>query len=224
MTRDPIDFEFLARAPLFRGAQPQQINGMLGCLGATQRAYAKGELILRRGQRAKTMGLVLAGSVSIESSDISGSVSVLGHVGPGRVFAETYAALPEEPMVVDVVALEPTRVLFLNVAQVMHTCSHACAHHQLIADNLFAIFARKNLGLSQRIFSSAPKSIRGKVLAYLAFQASANQSLEFDIPFNRQQLADYLGVDRSALSAELSHMAKEGILETRRSHFRLFEQ
>jgi CRP-like cAMP-binding protein len=101
----------------------------------------------------------------------------------------------------------------------MTTCPRACGHHNQIALNLNLISARKNLALTRRIFHAAPKSIRGKALAYLSFNAAQAGSREFDIPYNRQQLADYLGVDRSALSAELSRMQRDGLITTQRSHF-----
>ncbi len=148
-----------------------------------------------------------------------GNVSVVGFCEPGEVFAETYAIIRDEPMMIDVVAVEPTDVLFLDTAKIMSTCPKACSHHGQIGRNLNMIAAQKNLALSRRIFHSAPKSIRGKVLSYLSFIAAQANSDEFDIPFNRQQLADYLGVDRSALSAELSRMQSDGLIETTRSHF-----
>ena len=120
---------------------------------------------------------------------------------------------------VDVIAAEDTTVLFLNLSKVLATCSHACPHHSRTSTNMTAIIARQSLALSRRILHVAPKTIRGKVLAYLSDVAERAGKREFDIPFDRQQLADYLGVDRSALSAELSRMQKAGLIETRRSHF-----
>jgi len=135
------------------------------------------------------------------------------------MFGEAYAAIPDEPLMVDVIAAEDTTVLFLNLAKVLATCSHACPHHSRTSTNMTAIIARQSLSLSRRILHVAPKTIRGKTLAYLSDIAERTGKREFDIPFDRQQLADYLGVDRSALSAELSRMQKEGLIETRRSHF-----
>lgn len=166
-----------------------------------------------------TVGLVLEGSVRIENVDVWGNVSVVGVCGSGGMFGEAYAAVPDEPLLVDIVAAEDSTVLFLNLSKVLSTCSHACANHARASRNMTAIIARQNLALSRRIFHVAPKTIRGKVLAYLSDEAERVGSREFDIPFDRQQLADYLGVDRSALSAELSRMQKADILESRRSHF-----
>ena len=178
--------ELLAMTPLFSGSKPEEIDTMLGCLAARERRYGKGARIHRMGDVITTVGLVLEGSVRIESVDVWGNVSVLGVKGTGGMFGEAYAAVPGEPLMVDVVA---------------------------------AIIARQSLALSRRILHVAPKTIRGKVLAYLSDVAERAGKREFDIPFDRQQLADYLGVDRSALSAELSRMQKAGLIETRRSHF-----
>ena len=211
--------ELLAMTPLFSGSKPEEIDTMLGCLAARVRRYGKGARIHRMGDVITTVGLVLEGSVRIESVDVWGNVSVLGVKGTGGMFGEAYAAVPGEPLMVDVVAAEDTTVLFLNLSKVLATCPRACPHHSRTSANMTEIIARQSLALSRRILHVAPKTIRGKVLAYLSDVAERAGKREFDIPFDRQQLADYLGVDRSALSAELSRMQKAGLIETRRSHF-----
>ena len=211
--------ELLAATPLFNGSKPEEIEAMLGCLAAYERHYEEGARIHRMGDVITTVGLVLEGSVRIESVDVWGNVSVLGVKGTGGMFGEAYAAVPGEPLMVDVVAAEDTTVLFLNLSKVLATCPRACPHHSRTSANMTEIIARQSLALSRRILHVAPKTIRGKVLAYLSDVAERAGKREFDIPFDRQQLADYLGVDRSALSAELSRMQKAGLIETRRSHF-----
>ena len=215
--------ELLAMTPLFSGSKPEEIDTMLGCLAARERRYGKGARIHRMGDVITTVGLVLEGSVRIESVDVWGNVSVLGVKGTGGMFGEAYAAVPGEPLMVDVVAAEDAAVLFLNLGKVLATCPRACPHHSRTSANMTEIIARQSLSLSRRILHVAPKTIRGKVLAYLSDVAERTGKREFDIPFDRQQLADYLGVDRSALSAELSRMQKAGLIETRRSHFVLKE-
>ena len=132
--------------------------------------------------------------------------------------------VPGEKLLVDVFAAEVTEVLFLNVGKMLSQCPNSCGHHTQLIRNLLAISAQKNLQLSRRIFNTSSKSIRGRLLSYLSDQAVKNESERFDIPFNRQQLADYLGVDRSALSAELGKMQREGLLEFRKNHFHLYEE
>lgn len=216
-----MNCEFLAKTILFEGASPQEVQAMLNCLQGEVKKYKKGEIIYHMGERIHAMGLVLSGSVSVEHDDVWGNKSVLDKVGVGQVFAETYACVPEEPLMLNIVSTEPTEILFLNMQQVMNLCTNACAFHRKIIRNLLSVSLQKNLRLSSRIFHTSAKSIRGRLLSYLSFEATQRGRYTFTIPFNRQQLADYLNVDRSALSNELSKMQKEGLLQVERNHFTL---
>lgn len=219
-----MDCHFLTTTLIFQGISPEEIQTMLPCLDAEQKSYQKGDSIFREGEQISAMGLVLSGSVSIENHDIWGNKSILDHVGKGQVFAETYACVPKEPLMVSVVAAEATEVLFLHTERLLTVCSNACSHHSKIIRNLLSISSQKNLSLSRRIFHTSAKSIRGRLLSYLSYQAIRHGNREFDIPFQRQQLADYLSVDRSALSHELSKMQKDGLLQTKRNHFILLKE
>ncbi len=216
-----MDAVFLSGTALFRGTSPEEIKTMLDCLGAKTRRYPRGAAIYHMGDVTRAMGLVLSGSVSIENDDVWGNKSILDRVGPGQVFAETYACVPGEALMVSVVAAEETEILFLDAGRILQPCSDACAFHSRLIRNLLSISARKNLLLSRRIFHTSAKSIRGRLLSYLSFQAAQHGSNDFEIAFNRQQLADYLSVDRSALSGELSKMQRDGLLRVNRSHFTL---
>lgn len=146
---------------------------------------------------------------------------MLERAGEGEIFAETYASIPDQKMLVNVIAAEDTEILFLNVGKMLHICSNSCIFHNKLIENLLQVSAQKNLALSRRIFNTSSKSIRGRLLSYLSNQAVLCNSKEFDIPFNRQQLADYLSVDRSALSKELGKMSKERLVYVKKNHFRL---
>ena len=219
-----MNFSMLSKSELFRGIEPGEIAAMLHCLQGRTRAYKKGDRIYHMGQLVPEMGLVLAGGATVESDDVWGNRTVVGHIGPGQTFAEAYACAPGEPMMVEVVASEACEALFLNVERVLTACSSACAHHNRLVKNLITVTAKRNLDLTRRMFHLSPKSIRGKLLSYLSDQAIRQGRYRFEIPFNRQQLADYLGVDRSALSNELSKMAREGILSYERNMFSLTER
>ena len=216
-----MNYKFLANTLLFRGVTPEEIERMIGCLEGHVKKYNKGETIYHSGEYIQKAGLVLSGSVHIENDDLWGNKTILAHVAAGQVFAETYVCVPGEPLMINVVAAEPVEILFLNLSKGIKTCAKNCDFHSRLIQNLLAISAQKNLNLSRRIFYTTSKSIRGRLLSYLSDQATRCGSLEFDIPFNRQQLADYLGVDRSAMSNELSKMQKEGILAVNKNHFRL---
>lgn len=216
-----MDYIFLSHTLLFQGTKPEEVEEMLQGLDVRQQHYDRGRIIYHAGDTVDCLGVVISGCVQIENVDWWGNRSVLGSLGPGEVFAETYASLPEEPLKVSVVASEETEVLFLNVPQILKGCSGSHEFHPLLLRNLFRAAAQKNLRLSQRIFHTSPKSIRGRLLSFLSSQAAYHGSNQFQIPYNRQQLADYLNVDRSALSHELSKMQKEGLLRVSKDHFEL---
>ncbi len=216
-----MNIQFLTKTPLFRGSSLEEIEGMLNCLGARQRRFEKGERICRVGDSVTELGVILSGRVIIESDDIWGNTTVLDSVGPGQSFGETYACTPGEPMMVQVVAAEGSEILFLDIGRVLGICSNSCGHHSKLIRNLLALTAQKNLNLSRKIFHTSSKTIRGRLLSYLSDQAVRSGSNRFAIPFNRQQLADYLNVERSALSNELSKMKKEGLLKLDRNQFEL---
>lgn len=217
-----MDYQLLASSPLFHGTTPKEIETMLSCLKAKERNFSKNTFLYRAGEQVHELGLVLSGSVSIESDDLWGGHTILDRVGPGRVFAETYACIPGEALMVNVVAMEVASVLFLDIRSMLQTCTSACSCHQKIIYNLLTIATQKNLTLSRRSLHTVPKTIRARLLSYLSFQALQQGRRDFYIPFYRQQLADYLNVDRSTLSAELGKMKKDGLLQVEKNHFLLY--
>ena len=213
----------LAASALFSGMTPQETAEVLRCLGAERRVFQKGEMICRAGEAAAALGVVLSGRVLIGRDDFWGNTTVLDSVGPGQIFAEAYACTPGEPLMVNVAAAEAAEVLLLPAERMLTPCAAGCPHHGKLLRNLLALTARKNLGLSRKIFYTAAKSIRGRLLSYLSDQALRTGSRSFTIPFNRQQLADYLNVDRSALSSELGRMRREGLLLAEKNRFTLLD-
>lgn len=214
-----MDYLFLSNTSLFCGTSADEVKAMLQCLGAHTKNYAKGEVIYHAGQVVESMGMVLSGSTHIEYDDVWGNRSLINHVEAGQIFAETYACIPGEPLSINVTAVEYTEVLFLNTTRLLQTCSDTCAHHSRLIKNLLQILAQRNLNLSKRILHTSSKSIRGRLLSYFSEQTLHSGSYHFTIPFNRQQLADYLGVDRSALSNELSKMQRDGIITYEKNTF-----
>lgn len=214
----------LSETQLFRGIEEQEIDSLLQCLAATKREYKKGEVILSEGTITESLGIVLSGMAIISCSDIWGNNSILGDIAPGAVFAEVYACIPGEPLRISVSAAEDTTVLFMNVGRVLSTCTNACPFHTKLVRNLLTVCAYKSLQLSQRILHTSSKSIRGRLMSYFSQCAKGSGSCSFQIPYNRQQLADYLGVDRSAMSNELSKMQKEGLIEYQRNQVLLKNQ
>lgn len=181
-------------------------------------AYIKGEIILGAGSVVTDIGLVLSGSVQIAYTDLWGNKSILGITPAGGVFAESYACIPNEPMLVDAVANEDCDVLFISVPKLFTPCP-VCGSQNRLIQNLVMISAGKNLQLSRRSMHTSPKTIRGRLFSYFSQQVSAQGSSKIVIPFNRQQLADYLNLDRSALSKELGKMRNDGLITYNRNTF-----
>ena len=215
----------LRETPLFRGLDEPELRDALSALGATEREYKKGSAIFHAGSKTERMGLVLDGGVTIESNDAWGNRTILSHVGKGQVFAETYALLENEPLLVDATASGDCRVLFLKIGGLRRLMADSSSNRDAwvmkLVTNLLLISAHKNLALSGRSFHTSPKTIRGRVMAYLNSVSIQKGSDEFDIPFDRQQLADYLNLERTALSKELGKMRRDGIISVRKNHFAL---
>lgn len=214
-----MDMRQLQQSMLFRGMTELEITKALQVLEAHEKSFQKGETLLIAGTITERMGLVLEGSVTIESNDAWGNRTIISHVGQGQVFAETYALLENEPMLVDVTASEDCRVLFLRSGRIQSLKNSLEPWALKYITNLLTISMHKNLILSGRSFHTAPKTIRGRVMAYLNSVSLQKHSREFDIPFDRQQLADYLNLERSALSKELGKMQKDKLIFCKKNHF-----
>ena len=213
----------LPKTELFEGVSRAEAASLLDCLGAAEAEYGKGELILAEGDTTENVGLVLSGMALISHVDVWGNESVLGHAGPGSVFAEVYACSPGEPLLISVAAAEDTRVLFLNVGRLLTTCDRACPFHARLARNLLFVCAQKSLQLSRKILHTSPKTIRGRLMSYFSDCARRTGDRSFTLPYNRQQLADYLGVDRSAMCSELSAMRRDGLIRCEKRRVEICE-
>ena len=211
----------LTSSPLFQGLTLDDTRSLLNCLGGIEREYRKGTYIFSEGAVIDQLGVVLEGCVLIQCNDIWGINSILGNAGPGAVFGESYACCSGEPLQISAVAAEHTKVLFLNVNRVLTTCPSSCQFHVKLIRNLLSVSAQKNLELSRRMLHTTPKTIRGRLFSYFSACSKSAQSNSFDLPYNRQQLADYLGVDRSAMCSELSKMQRDGLIQCNRRHIEI---
>ncbi len=216
--------EMLSQTPLFAEMDRAKIASMLTCLSATQHAYTRGEYILSAGESVQTFGLVLAGAVHVVQEDFWGNQNIIAKIEAGGVFAESYACTPASRLAVSVVAEENTTILFLNIRRALATCGLACEHHHTLIRNLVSMLAAKNLILNEKVQHVSQRSTREKLLSYLSAESRRRDSATFTIPFNRQQLADYLSVDRSAMSGELSRLRREGVLTFHKNQFHLLEE
>lgn len=217
-----MDLLKLSQTELFKDISTNQINHVLKCLNSRTAVFDKGEVIFSVGDKISEIGLVIYGSVLIEHNDLWGNRSILGIFKEGSIFAESFAYV-NETLKVDVIAAEDTEVLFLDAQSVITTCKNACFFHTQLIHNLLSISSNNNILLSERILNTSSKTIRGRIITYLSQEAYRNSSNVFTIPLNRQELADYLNVDRSALSNELGKMRDEGLLSFYKNKFEILD-
>ncbi len=207
-------------SPLFIHIDEQELVDMQ--FGFRRSSFTKGAIIFRSGQIVSELGIVVKGSVNIESLDLSGSKAILSNIGSSQIFAETYAFC-HEPMMVDAIAGKDCEILFVNIQALLKENNSNRSWYAKLLKNLLNIAAHKNLTLSNRIFCTAPKTIRGRLLTYLANLSAKQKSQSLTLPFNRQQLADYLNLDRSALSKELGKMRNEGLISFHKNAITLLQ-
>ena len=206
---------------LFAGIRREDMAGMLGCIGYHVRGYEKGEVIAFEAETIRHVGVVLEGKVDMVKEDLWGNRTMLVRTQKDGVFGETFACGEDNLSTVTFVAAEACQVLFLSFSRVMRTCTHACAFHQTLVENMLRLIARKNRELMGKVEVVSQKSLREKILAYLSLQARTQNARTFEIPLGRTELAEYLCADRSALTRELAKMQAEGIIDYHRNSFKI---
>lgn len=214
-------FEILKKCPLFNQIEDENLIAILACFGAKVKTYEKKETIIAEGTSAKYVGILLSGSAQIMRIDYFGNRSIVSDVKPSELFGESFACADVKTIPVNIIANEHSEVMFIDRIRITQPCSNACDFHRQMIFNLMKSLATKNLMFHQRIEITSKRSTREKLMTYLLLQAKKNNSNSFEIPYDRQELADYLEVDRSGLSAEISKMRKEGIIGCRKNSFEI---
>ena len=209
----------LKNSPFFKGLTDNEIISILHCVNATTIYRKRGSYIFRAGDSTEVMGLVVSGCVLVMQEDLWGHRNILSKCHAGDFFGEPYAASPGAVLNVSVAADEDCEIIFLNVQRLLVSCPTACEHHQKLIRNLVSVLANKILILNDKITHVGKRTTRDKLLSYLSAESIRQSSLSFDIPFDRQQLADYLCIDRAAMSTEISKLQKEGFIKTNRNYF-----
>lgn len=213
--------QILMDMPLFKGISAEDLEPMLQCLGAQSACYQKNDAVFLEGAQVRSIGVVLSGKIQVVREDYYGNRNIVANLGPGELFAETFACAAVQSVPVSVFAAEKSEIMLLDCKKILSPCPSSCGFHRLLIENLLQVMARKNLFLSGKLDLLSRRTTREKLMAYLSGEAKKAGQSDFVIPFKRQELADYLGVERSAMSAQLCRMRDEGILEFNRNHFRL---
>ena len=214
-------FEILKNVALFKDIEEQEIQPLLSCLSAKVVHYEKNQIVLVCGEPIDHFGIVLNGQIQIYQDDYYGNRSILATIGPYNLFGESFACAKTKALPVSALASAESDVLFIDCSRLASPCVNACAFHSRLIQNLLNIIAKKNINLTQKIEFTSKRTTREKLMAYLSAEAIKAKSNRFNIPFNRQELADYLFVERSAMSAELSKLRDDGVLNFNKNDFEL---
>lgn len=213
--------EILKRTQLFSGVIDTEISAMLSCLQAKLLTFQKGDYVFREGERIDNITVLVKGKLLVQHDDFWGNRNIVNVIRVGEMFGEAYVAPESGSLLNDVIAEEDSAVIFFDVRRILTVCSTACRFHSMVIQNLFFAISEKNRKLVQKIGYMSKRSTRAKLLSYLSEEAKRQNSSHFTIPFTRQQLADFLCVDRSAMSNELCKMRDEGLLQFDKNQFTL---
>lgn len=207
--------------PLFSGISAQDLSALLSCLSVSTKYYQKDEIIFLAGQPAQNVGILCSGGAHVVKEDFLGNRTIISALSGGDLFGEAFVCAGVSHIPVSVVATAYSEIMLINYRKIITTCPTTCVFHARLIENMLGIVAQKNVALNQKVDVISKRTTREKLIAFLSEQARKAARRSFVIPFNRQELADYLCVERSAMSAELSKMQKEGLLKTQKNHFEL---
>ena len=214
-------FPVFEKCPLFDNIRQEDLSAMLACLGARVTVFQKNQAIFQEGEPAKYVGIVLSGAAQIVREDYYGNRSIVARIEPAELFGESFACAGVQALPVSVVAVADSQILLIDCQRITVSCSSACSFHNQMIFNLLRVVATKNLIFHQKIEITSRRTTREKLMAYLLAQAKLHGTSSFTIPYDRQALADYLGVERSAMSAEISKLRRDGVIDCTKSRFTL---
>ena len=210
--------------PLFEGISPEERSSMLGCIGYHMESFRKGDIIAMEEENIRNVGIVLSGSVDMVKEDVWGNKVLVSRMGKNEIFGESFAWGKNKQSAVTFIVSEDAKVLVIPLDRVMHNCTNTCVCHRQLVENMVHIIADKNRELIRKIEIISKRTIREKLLAYLSSQAQIQNARYFEIPLGRTELADYLCVDRSALTRELVKMREDGLIDFDKNCFRILKQ
>ena len=209
----------IKNSPVFFGLSEEELKNMLECFNARIKTYEDEELIIRQGDMIRNIYLVLEGTVNIEKDSYWGRRIIVSQLGVNDNIALAFVASKNVESSIDAVSVGKTKLLLLSYEKCTTMCQNVCTKHKLLINNLFEILSKENIELLQKIENISQKTIREKLLTYFSNEARKNKSNIFEISFNRQDLADYLNIDRSAMSFELSKMQKDNLIKVDKNKF-----
>ncbi|MDD4761120.1 MAG: Crp/Fnr family transcriptional regulator [Bacteroidaceae bacterium] len=213
--------DILKTVKLFKDIEETDLQSLLSCLSAKKVHYNNGQTIFLSGESIKQFGILLSGQVNVVQDDYYGNRSILARIDVGNLFGESFACAEAKTIPFSVITTSESEILFIDCHRLSFPCAKACSFHSRLIQNMLSIVSMKNISLTQKIEFTSKRTTREKLMAYLSAEAQKAGNSQFSIPFNRQELADYLSVERSAMSAELSKLSNDGVLKFHKNEFEL---
>ncbi len=211
----------LKRSFLFSDIDDDPLLAMLHCLNVHLSYYKQGEFLFHSGDKITKIGLVLEGSIQLEREDLNGNRTILDKILPGQSFGEALVCAGIKYLPTAIVARGDCTIMYMDYEKILQTCSNACSFHTHLIQNMITVLAKRNVKLNNKLNFLSKRRTREKLLTYLETQAIIQKQNPFTITFNRQELADYLCVERSAMCAELSKLQTEGLIKYKKNTFQL---
>ena len=199
------------------------MEALLDCLSARRCFYKKAEFIFHVDDAASSVGVIASGSVNVIQEDYWGNRTILAHGAPGEIFGEAYSCAEEQRLPVSVVAAEDSEIVLLDYRKIVTTCSSACIFHTHLISNMLRIVANNSITLTRKLEYVSKRTLREKILAFLSAESTRGNCSTVFVPFDRQELAEFLCVDRSALSRELGNMKRDGLIDYRKNRFTILQ-
>lgn len=204
---------------LFENISEAELSSMLNCLRAVTKTFQKSEFIFIEGSELKQIGVVIEGTVHMVKEDVWGEKTILATMTNGEIFGESFVCGEFSSSSVSFQAATDCKILCLSFHHVLSACSKSCVYHHKLIENMVTLIAQKNVKLMEKMEILSKKSIRERILTWLSQQSQINGNEKFESPLGRIELADYLCVDRSALTRELSRMKTDGLLDYNKNTF-----
>lgn len=213
--------DIVSQTPLFSDVTHNEIQDLLTCMNSHVKKYNKNEFIFLAGDTPTGIGIILEGNAKIIKEDILGNRAIIGKLMQGDIFGEVFACALVDQLPVSVESETACSVLMLDYKKIITSCSSNCKFHTMLIKNMLQILAEKNMYLNNKNDILSSRSMRDKLLKFLETVAEEKNQVSFEIPYDRQELADFLSVNRSAMTRELLNMKEDGLINFSKNHFEL---
>ncbi len=214
----------LKAAKIFKDANESECQAMMYCFKTRFKRFEKKDVIVSQGEPFDDVILIVKGSAKVENTDTMGNINLMLHLNKGELYGVESAYAGDEFYRDTLIATERTLVLFMNKFRLMKPCNNRCKRHENVITNIMQMVAETNHSLMEKLTHISKKTIREKLLSYFTLMKQKANSSYFEIPFNKTELANYLSVDRSAMSSELSKMKEDGLIDFDKREYHLIEK